>query len=107
MLSASQLAIWVVAAVLVIVTIAGTCFHIRFLTRLRSVFPEEWAQLGAPKLSEYEGAPSQNALFAFILFGKFYRLNDPVLKINGKALQISMFLCLACMLVLFFLLRNS
>lgn len=105
MLPATQLLSWVVSAGLLVLVAMGVHYHLRFLAHLRTAFPSVWRQLGSPKIVNPEGSFAENSLFCFIFFGRFSRLNDPVLFVNGRALQVVFFLCLACVLALFFLLR--
>lgn len=107
MLPATQLLTWAVSAGLVVLVVMGARYHLRFLAHLRTAFPSVWAELGSPKLVNPEGSYAENSLFGFVLFGRFARFNDPVLYANGRALQFVFFLSLACLLALFFLLRNG
>lgn len=105
MLTATKLLTWAVSVGLVALVVIGARYHLRFLAHLRTAFPSVWNQLGSTKLVNPEGSYAENSLFGFVLFGRFARFNDPVLCANGRALQVVFFLCLACLLALFFLLR--
>ena len=94
-------AIWLIAAALVTLSIAGTVLLTRFLARLKSSFPSEWAALGSPNLINPEGSRQENALFIFIMSGRFLELNDHALTRDGVALQTCGALCIACIFLLF------
>jgi hypothetical protein len=105
MLPATQLLTWIISAGLLVLVAMGVRYHLRFLAHLRKAFPSVWSQLGSPAMVNPEGSFAENSLFGFVFFGRFSRLNDPVLCANGRVLQVVYFLCLACVLALFFLLR--
>ncbi|OJW50663.1 MAG: hypothetical protein BGO63_15835 [Candidatus Accumulibacter sp. 66-26] len=105
MLQEAQLLTWIVSSGLLVLVAMGVHYHLRFLAHLRTAFPSVWRQLGSPTIVNPEGSFAENSLFFFVFFGRFSRLNDPVLFAIGRALQVVFFLCLACVLALFFLLR--
>lgn len=103
----SQLGLWAGSVGLGVLIIMALHIHRQFLRRLKVAFPTEWGLLGSPNLVNPEGSRAENSLFVFVLFGKFYRLNDASLNAHGKALRLCYLLSLVCLCLLFFSLRSG